>query len=87
MRTAKSVPGAYSYELIVRTPSIGARGAACDNRKAMKKQQDHRPRRSTTAWLARVATTLRPTLTGAPVVAIGRAKTGLDLTFVMAVFA
>jgi hypothetical protein len=53
----------------------------------MKKQQDHRPRRSTTAWLARVATTLRPTLTGAPVVAIGRAKTGLDLTFVMAVFA
>ena len=80
----KSCHWAYSYELIVRAPSLGPRGAACDNCKAMKNQQDHRPRRSTTAWLARVATTLRPTRTGAPVVAIGRAKTGNDPTFVIA---
>jgi hypothetical protein len=75
MRTAQeSCHSAYSYELIVRAPLLGTRRAACDDRKAMKDQQDYRPQRSTATWLARVA-------------AIARAKTGLDLTFVIAVAA
>jgi hypothetical protein len=54
----------------------------------MKDQLNHQPWRSTSTWLARVAAIARnPTRTGAPVVAIGHAKTGLDLTFAIAVAA
>ncbi len=79
---------AYLYELIVRAPALGARHAACDNCNAMKDQHDHRLRRSTSTQLADVAAiALSPTPTGAPAAAIGRAKTGLDRTFVIAVAA
>jgi hypothetical protein len=54
----------------------------------MKDQQNHRPRRSTTTWPALVAgSALSPARTDVPVVAIARAKTSLDLTFVIAVAA
>lgn len=80
--------GVYSYELLVRAPLLGARCAACDNCKALNHQHDHRPRRSTPTWLARVAAiTLGPVRTGAPIVAIAGAKTGLDITSVIAVAA
>jgi hypothetical protein len=52
----------------------------------MKNLHDHRPPRSTATWLAHVAAiALGPTRTGAPAVAIARAKNGRDLTLVITV--